>query len=209
MSNAVFPITLPGILFDATVSPRFSTKIQQAVSGRETRAAFMAYPLWDVTLAFEFLRDGKWTATSELNTVAGFFLQTKGSWDSFLIAIPGDNTVSAMQFGTGTGAQTAFQLTRARGAGGFGFTEPVQNVNAITSLTVNGVAKVQGTDYTLSSMGLVTFAAAPASGAVLAWSGSFYYRCRFMQDSADFERFMQDLWALKKIQMTGAPGNKV
>lgn len=204
MSSAIYPIGLPGMTLDSTVSPRFSTKIQSSVSGRETRAAFMAYPLWDITLAYEFLRSN--VAYRELDTLAGFFLQMRGALDSFLLTVPNDNSVSEMQFGIGDGLTKTYQLTRTRGANGFGFTEPCQNIASISGVKIAGVAT---TDYTLGSTGLVTFATAPAAGTALTWSGSFYYRCRFVDDTADFDRFMNDLWKLGKIKLTGAPGNRV
>ncbi len=204
MSNAVFPMSLPGMTPVTSLSPRFSTKIQSAISGRETRAAFMSYPLWDITFSYEFLRNN--ATYQELDTLVGFFLQVKGSWDDFLVSIPNDNSVTSMQFGTGNGTQVAFQLTRTRGAGGFSFVEPVQNVQTITNVKINGVAT---TAYTINSSGLITFTTAPASSAVITWTGSYYYRCRFTQDTASFDRFMNNLWELKKIQMVGAPGNKV
>lgn len=49
----------------------------------------------------------------------------------------------------------------------------------------------------------LTFAAAPAVGAALTWSGQFYYRVRFDKDVMDFEEFMNDFWALKKCDLTG------
>ena len=205
MSSAVFP-SLPGLLPAATVAPRFRTEVKSAVSGRETRAKFMAYPLWDVTVGFEFLRAGN--AGVELDTLTGFFLQMRGAWDSFLVTLPNDASVTDMAFGTGNGTTQVFQLTRTRGAGGFGFTEPVQNVNTLVNVKVAGVTKTLGTDYTVSN-GLVTFTTAPAASAVLTWSGTFYFRCRLHDDHADFERFLNDLWALKSIKMVGAPGNKL
>ena len=203
MSNAIFPSALPGITLVTSVAPRFSTKIQSAISGRETRAAFMSYPLWDITFNYELLRSD---SNAELDQVMGFFLQVKGSFDSFLVSIPNDNALTDMTFGTGNASQVAFQLTRTRGAGGFGFVEPVQNINVITNVKINGVAT---TAYTISSVGVITFTTAPATSAVITWTGSYYYRCRFTQDTASFDRFMNNLWELKKVQMVGAPGNRV
>ena len=203
MSNAIFPTSLPGMTLVTSIAPRFSTKIQSAISGRETRAAFMSYPLWDITFNFELLRSD---STAELDQMMGFFLQMKGSFDNFLVTVPEDNVVTDMNFGIGNGSQVAFQLTRTCGAGGFGFVEPVQNVQTITNVKINGVAT---TAYTINSSGLITFTTAPASSAVITWTGSYYYRCRFTQDTASFDRFMNNLWELKKIQMVGAPGNKV
>lgn len=55
---------------------------------------------------------------------------------------------------------------------GDGF-DPVYALSGSPSIYVAGVLKTVGTDYTLSTTGLVTFTVAPASGAALTWSGSF------------------------------------
>lgn len=206
MSNAVLP-TLSGLKWDIVNAPGFHTKVQRAVSGRELRAAFMDYPLWAFKLAYEVLQSG--AAGANLPTLLGFFLSRKGSFDSFLYDNPADNAVTAMSFGTGNGSTTAFQLTRAIGAGGFTFVEPVQNVNGAPSIYVAGVLKTVTTHYTISSTGLVTFVTAPTAGQALTWTGGFYYRCRFLNDMADFKEFMKDLWSLDKLEMIGAPGDKV
>jgi len=206
MSQSVYPMSVPGLLPTVSVWPRFSTRTQSAVSGRETRAAFMQYPLWDITVGYEFLRAN--SAFPELDTIVGLFLACKGSWDSFLIAIPNDQACTNMPFATGDGVTTVFQLTRTRGAGGFGFTEPVMNPLAVTNIKAAG-AVVSGAGYTIGSTGLVTFTTAPASGAALTWTGTYYFRCRFTKDQIEFDGFMQDLYELKKVEMIGAPGNRV
>lgn len=200
----MFP-ALAGLKWDIGSAPSFKTRVQRAVSGRELRAALMQYPTWTFKLGYEFLRDG--VAGSDLNTLRGFFLARQGSFDSFLYSAPSDNAVTAMSFGTGDGATTVFQLTRALGAGGFAFVEPVQNLNGTPSIYKDGVLQTSG--VTIGATGLVTFAAAPTAGQSLTWTGNFYYRCRFKDDSADFEQFMQDLWSLKKLEFIGAPGNRV
>lgn len=63
--------------------------------------------------------------------------------------------------------------------------------------------------YTITATGLLVFVTPPAAGSAITWSGTFYYRCRFLDDSADFSKFMQGLWELKKLDMKGATGNKV
>jgi uncharacterized protein (TIGR02217 family) len=205
MSNAIYP-TLPGLLPTAGFAPRFKTEVQSAVSGREVRAALMQYPLWDITLAYEFLRAV--TAFPELDTLVGFFGARKGSWDSFLVTVPNDNAVIDMGFATGDGTTRVFQITRTRGANGFVFTEPVMNVNALTNIKAAG-SVVSGALYSVSSTGVITFTTAPANGAALTWTGSYYFRCRFAQDQLDFAQFLANLYELKKVQMVGAPGNRV
>jgi uncharacterized protein (TIGR02217 family) len=206
MSNLIFP-TLPGLAWNVSVAPTFTTAVKTAVSGKEQRTSYQAYPLWKISLSYEFLRDGN--RGTDLDTLAAFFLTMKGQWDSFLFTMPSDNTVTAMNFGTGDGSNRYFQISRAISGGGFASAEPVMNLPGTgTQIYVNGTLKTLTTDYLLSA-GLVTFGTAPANGASLTWSGSFYYRCRFLQDTAEFLKFMQDLWELKKIAFIGSPANKV
>ncbi len=205
MSNAVFP-TLPGQSIEVSRAPGFSTRIQAAVSGKETRAAFMLYPKYRLTAKFDVIRDEQ--GLSELQTIEALFLQMRGAHDSFLVSAPSDNAVTNMLFGSGNGLTKVFQLTRTRGAGGFGFTEPVQNLAAPPTIKVAG-SVVSDSNYSISASGLLTFVTAPASGANLTWSGSYYYRCRFVEDELTFDRFLENMWSLGQVEMIGAPGNKV
>lgn len=201
MSDVVFPV-LPGLAWPKPKAPIWHTKVQQAVSGRELRAAFRQYPVYKFTLTHDFLRAD--STNAELQTLLGFFNARKGSWDSFLYVDPLDNAVTAQGFGTGDGATTQFQLVRTFG----GDIEPVMNLNGNPAIYKAGVLQTLGSGYTLSN-GLVTFATAPANGAALTWTGSYYYRCRFERDSEDFEGFLQDLWSLKKIAFFGSLGRKL
>ena len=190
MSNAVFPV-MPGLGWSVTKTPRFKTSVQQASSGKEIRLALMSYPIWEFTLTFEVLRGAN--GFSEIQTLMGFVLARLGMWDSFLFDDPSDDTAANTSFGAGDGSTTAFQLTRSMG----GFTEPIQNLNSAPTIYINGTPT---TAYTMGSTGIVTFASAPAAGAALTWSGTYYFRCRFMDDITEFEQFALNLWQLKKIQ---------
>ena len=55
------------------------------------------------------------------------------------------------------------------------------------------------TGYAIAN-GAVTFTTAPPSGATLTWSGYFAFLCRFLDDSVDFEQFMQNLWGVKSLK---------
>lgn len=199
MSNAIYP-SLPGLAWPVMKQPEFSTSIKKSVSGKEFRAAFMQFPLWTFELTYEYLRNG--VAGNDLNTLTGFFLARQGSFDSFLFTEPSDHAVADQLLGVGDGVTTSFQLIRALGT----FVEPVQNVNALANIKVNGVVV---SNYTLGSTGIVTFTTPPAVNAQLTWSGSYFFRVRFLQDTSQFSQFMQDLWELKKVQFIGSPGNKV
>ena len=196
MSTAIFP-TLPGIGWTFTRAPLWSTLKHQTVSGREMRAAMYSYPLYKYTLIYDFLRTD--AAYQELQTLVGFFNARSGSYDSFLFRDPDDNAVVAPEtIGVGDGTTTAFQLGKAYG----GFAEPVYAPN-LTGLSVYvGGALQSPSSYSVgAATGVVTFGAAPAAGAPIAWTGSFYYLTRFAQDSVDFEKFMFNLFQLKKLEL--------
>lgn len=193
MSNAVFP-SLPGLSWNIIKSPIWKTHVQESVSGKELRSALMNYPLYKWSLNYEVLRAE--AAYTELQQLMGFFNARKGAFDSFLYPDPDDNTVTNYQFGIGDGSTTGFQLARVYGS----FVEPVQNVNTITNIKVAGVIKTNPANYTINSTGFVTFAVAPTAGQAITWSGTYYWRVRFLQDVADFDQFMRDLWTLKKLE---------
>jgi hypothetical protein len=65
------------------------------------------------------------------------------------------------------------------------------------------------TDYTLDSKGLITFASAPLLGALLTWTGAYYYRARFARDLVDLEQFMKDLYQLRQVQLRASLGSKI
>lgn len=194
MSNSVFP-TLTGLAMEVTRSPLWNTMKQETPSGREYRGIFQIYPRYRYTLIFNYLRDT--TLAPDYRTLLGFFNSMKGGWDTFLFTDPDDSSVAGMQFGTGNGSLTGFQLVRTLG----NFSEPVYDINGAPTIKVAGVTKTAGSDYTIGTTGIVTFTAAPANGAALTWTGSFYWRCTFEDDSMDFDKFMNLLWSVKKLSL--------
>jgi hypothetical protein len=338
VGNLVFP-TLPGLMWGVSKTPQWTTKIQKAVSGKEFRSAWMSAPLYTFRLSYEVLREG--SAFQELQQLAAFFNNVRGSFDSFLYSDPADNAVTAQQFGTGNGVATQFQLVRsyggnteAVGAPFMGSTNPELITNGTFAANINGWALstvytlgtvswdatgallltknatvggfgavssfptvpgkvydfsyskaggtstgtvgchlgtvannadlvsglgmgsaaagtysvrftaqstttwvlffnntvsttalfdnvtcklvdgpvvysngaiVQPSGYSISSStGALTFTAAPAAGAVLSWAGSYYYRCRFLQDGMELSAFMSKLWEAKRVEFIGS-----
>src|SRR5712664_3102234 len=115
MGQAIFPV-LAGLMWDVVKSPRWNTKVQSSVSGKETRIQFQSAPIYKWQLKYELLRA---SALQELQTLIGFFNARQGRFDSFLFSDPSDNAVTAHGFGVGDGATTAFQLQR-RQLGNYG-----------------------------------------------------------------------------------------
>jgi len=195
MSQAIFP-TLPGIVWPVGRKPVFSTQVNRAVSGKDTRFGFYAAPVWIRTLSFDEGRGGFLTQT-HYDTIVAFFMSRLGALESFLFNDVLDNTATTENFGTGDGATTAFQLRRSLG----GFYENVKDVNGTPSIYKNGTLQTVTTDYTIGSTGLVTFTAPPAVNAVLTWTGAYYWRVRFAQDQLDFEEFLSKLLELKTLEL--------
>lgn len=196
MSNAVFPSDLIGQSWGSTKTPSFKTRIQESVSGRESRAALMAYPLWSFKVSYEYL------SPVDLTALGGFFLARKGQADSFLFDDINDNFVIDQPIGTGDGSNKYFQLVRSFG----GFIEPCENLNGSPILIADGEF---APPYSVSSTGLVTFVTAPAVGVQLSWTGGYYFRCRFLQDSSEFAEFLKQFFELKTLAFKGSTANKV
>jgi len=200
MSNDVLP-DLPGLTFDMKCNSQFATIIHNPVNGPEVRASYMAYPIWLFSLNYALLDDQGY---ADLETLHGFILQRRGSFDSFLYTARNANTVTDYLLGTGNASQTQWQLQRVWG----GFIEPIENPNQIDAVKLNGEV-VDTADYSVSTTGLLTFDVAPDSSAIIEVSFSYYYRCRFETDLTDFTEFATRIYNHEDFQFRGSPVNKL
>lgn len=183
--------------------PQWNSRVQRSTGGMELRASYYSLPIWRWTLLFNVLRQD--TGFTEFATLANFFNARSGMFDTFLYDDPTDDLIAAsspMAFGTGDGATTVFQLTRTLIAGGLA--EPIYNLNGAIAVYKNGVLFAPG--YSVTA-GAVTFSSAPAGGVALTWSGAYYWRCRFDQDSADFENFASLNWKLSGLSFVNVKGS--
>jgi len=202
--TAIFP-SLPGLGWSVVKSPRFATRIQRAVNGRELRALDQPYPLWSWTLTYPLLRDrsdarapsGAGIGYDELRTLAGFFLQQQGALQPFLFDDPTDNAVIAQPLGAGDSSRTVFQLLRNMG----GFAEPMAAPNAVSAIYFDGILQPTAAYIVDAATGLVTFAAPPPAGQIVTADFTYYFRVRFSDDTAEFENFMIQLWQARQIKL--------
>lgn len=197
MSTQVLP-ALQGLAWDIERMPIWDTIVQEARSGKETRIANYSYPRWQWTLSYNALRQGSVHGTSyaELAQLAGFYNARQGRFDSFLYTDDDDNSVTAQNIGTGDGATASFQLIRTFG----GFIEPVLAPNVVV-VKVNGVTKTAGVHYDLNSWGsinagTVVFRAGniPTAGQAITADFSYYFPCRFLEDSIAFNKFTSNMY---------------
>ncbi|MGH6975638.1 MAG: DUF2460 domain-containing protein [Stellaceae bacterium] len=192
MTEPVFP-ALAGLGWSVKRAPMWKTRAQQAISGKETRLADWSYPAWHWDLTFDFLRADP--VAAEFQSLAGFFNRCQGAFGTFLYADADDNAVTGQTIGTGDGATKSFQLVRAFG----GFIEPVLAPNAVSAVTLAGVAQSPSSYSVDPTTGLLSFTAAPASGAAIAADFTYFFRCRFAEDTVDFEKFMATLYRAQKL----------
>jgi len=205
--TAIFP-ALPGLAWSVTKAPRFATRIQRAINGRELRVLDQPNPIWTWTLTYSLLRD-KWdtrgpgglgASYDELRTIAGFFLQRQGAFQPFLFDDQTDDTVTAQSIGTGNSSASVFQLVRTMG----GFAEPITAPHTVSAIYFNGVSQ-NPSGYTVDAdSGLVTFVTPPAAGQLITSDFTYRFRVRFSDDTAEFENFMYQLWQLKQIKLQSA-----
>jgi hypothetical protein len=205
MSNSIFPIP-PGNISGGSRGwpinkyPEFDTIVETPAAKRgETLISKTPYAVWIFQMTFPKLNSNFNDQTGYLAKVAGFFMQMKGQASTWLYDDPFDNTIAAAapaSFGLGDGSTKAFQLSRPIG----GYADIIQNLNGAASIYVGGVLKTAGTDYSIDSLGVITFTAAPALNAVLAWSGKYYFRCRFTKDAPDqLQNVFTNYWTLKQL----------
>ncbi len=187
-------------------SPNFNTLRQKGPAGVNAAVSLKPYPTWDFEFSLDHITGHEQDATSVVAQMLGTFMLTAGGANLFLFTDVQDNTVTGAQFGTGTGVATKFQLSRNI----FGAVDIIQNLNGTPVIKVNGTVTAPAS---ISSMGVVTFTTPPALNAVLTWSGSFRYLCRFAEDTLDSTRNYTinsgiDHWMIQGIKFSSefAPG---
>jgi hypothetical protein len=83
-------------------------------------------------------------------------------------------------------------LTRQYG----NYVEPVFGIANKPRIYVNDS---ETTAFTWDKNGLITFSSAPSAGAVLRWTGRWFYRCHFQDDEAEFQQIFMGGWDLEEL----------
>lgn len=201
---------LPGLAFSAKWSPEFFNAPTQTTStGADIDLALAQTPLHRFELTYDFLRD-RWfsaRASLEFRTMMGFFLMLGGSVGRFLFRNADDNFVAAQQIGTGDGSTTSFgPVSRSFGANGYYGSEPVGMIDTARPLLVRlGDIAQPASLWTLNTATPLnqnlTFESAPPEGTPVYLDFSYFYYCKFPDNTNTFEKFMDRLWLLQKISI--------
>lgn len=197
MSAAVFPALL-GLGWSVKRSEIWVTRSQESVSGKEVRIADWTFPRHEWELTFEHLLQGSLNGQTRADfaSLSGFFNLRQGMFDSWLYQDVDDNAVTDQIIAVGDGTTTAFQLIRSFG----NFVEPMLAPNVITNVKVANSVQSPGTYSVDSTTGILTFNAAPANAAGITATFSYFFRCRFLEDRMDFEKFSSALYLAKSVK---------
>ncbi len=185
----VYP-SISGYVWPPTIAPLWNSQLQKTVSGRTVAATYQQYPLYKFAVKYAYL------SQSSFQTLLAFFNQQQGNVIPFLFdAGPGQDTVTAQGIGTGNGTTKTFQLFRSYG----GFAEPVAASFGTCTAYSNGTS--EPATFNSPNNGYVTYTTAPVSGAVLTWTGSYYFQCRFSKGSTEFDQFMSQIYKTKTVDL--------
>ena len=168
---------------DASVMPEFSTSVATTASGYERRNS-----LWsDARLRFDVGPGIR--SEAELGTLLAFFRARRGAARGFRLRDPTDFSSRAMTgvptpldqlLGAGDGVRSRFALVKRYGSDADQQVRRITRPQASSLLVSSNAAPVSG--WTLEPGGVISFAQAPANGAVIRAGFLFDVPVRFAED---------------------------
>lgn len=173
IDNVIFPVD---ISLGSKGGPRFSTTILAGQSGSEQRIQNWAQSRgkWNVSHGVKTL--------DQLQTLQAFFHCRGGMARGFLFYDHRDHSLVGSRIGVGDGVTRSFAVYKVYGdVGGYSVARRITRP-AVAGFSVSvGGSVVTGWSLD-SAAGVVQFSSAPAAGAVVTVSGSFYVPARFASD---------------------------
>ncbi len=199
MTVPAYP-TLAGLYYPILRTPEWDTDVQISISGKRTAFARRAFPRYRYELTYTVLRTA--AAQLEFQTLLAFYNMVNGRSGLFTYVDSDDGTATTQPFGTGDGATTQFQLVRTlTGTGSYSFVLPVYYIITST-IFKNASPLATPADYTINTTGMVTFTVAPSIADALTWTGTFGFYCRFDDDTLQFEKFLYNMYEVKKVRFS-------
>ncbi len=157
--------------------PEFRTRIVEMPTGRERRNGEWSQPRHRYTAPFVNITKQAYREVKRMHLVC------RGQLNAFRFRDELDYEADGEAFALGTGAQTTFQLSKVSVLDGIEYFRHVYALAEAPVVLVNGTITAVTADL---ERGTVVFAAAPADGAVISWSGIFDIWVRFNQDYLPF-----------------------
>lgn len=178
-------IRLPEQISPGFISgPEFMVNVVRTKSGFEQRVLTSSTPLKVFDIAY-----GP-RSQADIDALIAFFNARNGPLRGFRFKDFADFEIETqVNFGTGDGATTAFQLRRRyTDSGSFTFDKNIyKTVSGTVKIYDNGILQTETTHYTIDhNTGVVTFVAAPANTNPLTWTGEYDTPVRFTNKKIDF-----------------------
>lgn len=205
---AIYP-DLPGLGYSQFWNPKFFNQSEVASGGANVDLALSPTPIHEFELTYDFLRaNGAFMAgTPEFKIFFSFFLAMGGQVGRFLYWNPDDHNVTSQFVATADGNTSVFgPLSRTYGYADNNQTEPVGYIDITQPLNVylNGVKQTASSYQIIQTTPMnqqLKFLNTPASGVVITIDMYYRYYCKFTEDSNTFEKFMNNLWTVKKVTL--------
>lgn len=159
--------------------PGFNTTVFTSQSGFEQRNSNWANSRAQYDVSYG-IRD-----KVDLDAVLAFFFVMRGRATGFRFKDWGDYQITNGNIGTGTGAQTIFQIVKKYTVGANTYTRTINKiVTGTLQVFVNGVLQTLTTHYTVNmNTGVITFVTAPPNGQAVTVTCEFDVPVRFDVDS--------------------------
>ncbi len=201
-----------GIERGSKFGPAFKNVIQEAVSGNEQRFAQWTKCKGVGDLSYGLLKSDD--PFGDYAAILAIWRAHFGSLYPFRFRDWGDYTATNELFGNGNGSKTAFQLVKTYdpseillgSPGSLFYVRSITLITGTPTIYIDGVAKTPGTDYTISSAGVVTFSSAPAGATNLTWTGEFDVPVRFDMDQLPVVLNEADLAAISSMPIKEVVG---
>ena len=178
------------ISYGSSGGPEFATDIVMTHGGHEKRNIN-----WEAARARYNVAQGVKTA-AQLDALIAFFRARKGRAHGFRFKDWTDYSAAGQLIGTGTGAQTVFQLMKHYVSGGESESRSITKpVSGTARIYLNSVLQNSGVSVN-SATGAVTFTSAPGSGVLVTADFEFDVPVRFDTDrlAARLEQYGAYSW---------------
>lgn len=204
MSTQVFP-SLSGLEFPTKRSESWDgVTVQESVSGKRTSINNWSYPRYQWELTASVLPTSSALtnapASADFQTLFGFFNSRGGRFDTFLYTDADDNSVTAQALGVGDGVTLTYQLVSAFG----GFVQPILAPNVVSNVYLNAVSQSSSlwsvTAWGSTAPGILAFVTAPTSTQAVTATFSYYFPCRFADQTMSYSKFMSNLYENRSIK---------
>lgn len=209
MSQLIFPaVTIPAATggFDwklpIKITPQYKTLVQTPSNNRgELRVSLTQYPIFLFEMEIPYIFGDPDLVNDGFQQLLGFYGAMQGSADDWLFDWLGNNAVTAPEvIGVGDGVSTTAVLTHGIG----GMVELIQNPKSVPTVYVGGAA-LSPSQFSIDAYGNVTFVTPPPLNDTVAWLGSWYTRCRFLDDQLQDLQMIRgggssSLWNLKSLK---------